>query len=169
MRNKSAHPRGDSATVHTARARSAECTHRGALAHATSAIVRSGERLRTEQRGSDRLNLQSVALPKLTSTQLATLVAIRDFVRLRGFSPSTDQLAGQFGVTYATIRHRLEALLRKGLLERPVGGADRYRKVELTSLGGMVASMHGRLLGSTYRFVAPVRERGRVVFPRVAS
>ncbi len=53
-----------------------------------------------------------------TPKQLAVLTAIRDSRRRRGFSPTMQELADLLGVSKVTIFEHVQALERKGLLER---------------------------------------------------
>ncbi len=54
----------------------------------------------------------------LTPKQLRLLTFIRDFRRERGYAPTMQELADQFRVSKVTVFEHVEALQRKGYLER---------------------------------------------------
>lgn len=109
-------------------------------------------------------------LPRLTRKQVDLLLRVRDFIRLRGFSPSAEQVGGELGISKTAAEHRIDALIRKGLLARPPSSrADRYRRATLTPLGGAIAALHGRIKRGVFRFVAPSRDGDLVTFAREAS
>ena len=53
-----------------------------------------------------------------TPKQLAILTAIRDFRKHHGYSPTMQELANQLGVSKVTVFEHVQALERKGLLDR---------------------------------------------------
>jgi repressor LexA len=54
----------------------------------------------------------------LTPKQLRLLTFIRDFQRARGYSPTMQELADEFRVSKVTVFEHVEALQRKGYLQR---------------------------------------------------
>lgn len=54
----------------------------------------------------------------LTPKQLRLLTFIRDFRRKMGYSPTMQELADEFGVSKVTIFEHVEAVQKKGFLER---------------------------------------------------
>ncbi len=54
----------------------------------------------------------------LTPKQLRLLTFIRDFRRKMGYSPTMQELADEFGVSKVTVFEHVEALQKKGFLER---------------------------------------------------
>lgn len=54
----------------------------------------------------------------LTPKQLRVLTYIRDYSRARGYSPTMQELADEFGVSKVTVFEHIAALQRKGLLKR---------------------------------------------------
>ena len=55
---------------------------------------------------------------RLTAVQLATLGAIRTFLRRYGRSPSLRELAAHLGIGLSALVHRLNNLEAKGLIAR---------------------------------------------------
>lgn len=68
--------------------------------------------------------------PRLTPRQLQILTVIRDFQRTRGYSPTMQELADTFDVSKVTIFEHVEALIKKGLLQR---SPYKARSLEVTS------------------------------------
>lgn len=54
----------------------------------------------------------------LTPKQLRVLTFIRDFSRARGYAPTMQELADEFGVSKVTVFEHISALQRKGFLRR---------------------------------------------------
>lgn len=54
----------------------------------------------------------------LTPKQLRILTFIRDFSNARGYAPTMQELANEFGVSKVTVFEHIAALQRKGLLKR---------------------------------------------------
>lgn len=54
----------------------------------------------------------------LTPKQLRMLTFIRDFMSARGYAPTMQELADEFGVSKVTVFEHIEALQRKGYLRR---------------------------------------------------
>ncbi len=54
----------------------------------------------------------------LTPKQLRVLTFIRDFTNARGYAPTMQELADDFGVSKVTVFEHIAALQRKGYLER---------------------------------------------------
>lgn len=54
----------------------------------------------------------------LTPKQLRVLTFIRDFSHARGFAPTMQELADEFGVSKVTVFEHIVALQKKGLLKR---------------------------------------------------
>lgn len=54
----------------------------------------------------------------LTPKQLRILTFIRDFQRVKGYAPTMQELADEFHVSKVTVFEHVEALQRKGYLER---------------------------------------------------
>lgn len=54
----------------------------------------------------------------LTPKQLRVLTFIRDFTRARGYAPTMQELADDFGVSKVTVFEHIVALQRKGYLRR---------------------------------------------------
>jgi repressor LexA len=54
----------------------------------------------------------------LTPKQLRILKMIRDWRVVKGYSPTMQEIADEFGVSKVTIFEHVEALIRKGALER---------------------------------------------------
>lgn len=54
----------------------------------------------------------------LTPKQLRVLTYIRDYARARGYAPTMQELADEFGVSKVTVFEHIAALQRKGLLKR---------------------------------------------------
>ncbi len=54
----------------------------------------------------------------LTPKQLRVLTFIRDFTHARGYSPTMQELANEFGVSKVTVFEHVAALHKKGLLRR---------------------------------------------------
>lgn len=54
----------------------------------------------------------------LTPKQLRLLTFVRDFRRAKGYSPTMQELADEFDVSKVTVFEHVEALQRKGFLER---------------------------------------------------
>jgi repressor LexA len=57
-------------------------------------------------------------LPSLTPKQLRVLTFIRDFTRARGYAPTMQELADDFGVSKVTVFEHIAALQKKGYLKR---------------------------------------------------
>jgi repressor LexA len=60
----------------------------------------------------------SKRLPSLTPKQLRVLTFVRDFVRTRGYAPTMQELADEFGVSKVTVFEHIVALQKKGCLKR---------------------------------------------------
>lgn len=56
--------------------------------------------------------------PSLTPKQLRLLTYVRDFTRARGYAPTMQELADEFGVSKVTVFEHISALQSKGLLRR---------------------------------------------------
>lgn len=56
--------------------------------------------------------------PSLTPKQLRVLTFIRDFSRAKGYSPTMQELADEFGVSKVTVFEHVSALHKKGYLKR---------------------------------------------------
>lgn len=56
--------------------------------------------------------------PSLTPKQLRVLTFIRDFTNARGYAPTMQELADEFGVSKVTVFEHIAALQKKGLLRR---------------------------------------------------
>ncbi len=56
--------------------------------------------------------------PALTPKQLRVLTFIRDFSRAKGYAPTMQELADEFGVSKVTVFEHIAALQTKGLLRR---------------------------------------------------
>ncbi len=56
--------------------------------------------------------------PTLTPKQLRVLTLIRDYSRVRGYAPTMQELADEFGVSKVTVFEHIGALQKKGLLRR---------------------------------------------------
>jgi len=54
----------------------------------------------------------------LTPKQLRVLTFIRDFTNARGYAPTMQELADEFGVSKVTVFEHIAALHKKGLLKR---------------------------------------------------
>lgn len=54
----------------------------------------------------------------LTPKQLRVLTFIRDFTKARGYAPTMQELADEFGVSKVTVFEHIAALQRKGCLRR---------------------------------------------------
>ena len=54
----------------------------------------------------------------LTPKQLRVLIFIRDFTRARGYAPTMQELADEFGVSKVTVFEHVTALQKKGYLRR---------------------------------------------------
>lgn len=54
----------------------------------------------------------------LTPKQLRVLTYIRDYQNARGYAPTMQELADEFGVSKVTVFEHISALQRKGLLKR---------------------------------------------------
>ena len=57
-------------------------------------------------------------LPSPTPKQLRVLTFIRDFTRARGYAPTMQELADDFGVSKVTVFEHIAALQKKGYLKR---------------------------------------------------
>ncbi|MBK9120994.1 MAG: transcriptional repressor LexA [Phycisphaerales bacterium] len=57
-------------------------------------------------------------LPSLTPKQLRVLTFIRDYSNARGYAPTMQELADEFGVSKVTVFEYLAALQRKGYVKR---------------------------------------------------
>jgi repressor LexA len=57
-------------------------------------------------------------LPTLTPKQLRVLTYIRDFSNARGYAPTMQELADEFGVSKVTVFEHIAALQKKGYLKR---------------------------------------------------
>ena len=68
--------------------------------------------------------------PRLTPRQLQILTFIRDHQRSRGYSPTMQELADEYGVSKVTVFEHVETLIDKGLLRR---SPHKARSLELTS------------------------------------
>lgn len=55
--------------------------------------------------------------PPLTPKQLRVLTFIRDFTNARGYAPTMQELADEFGVSKVTVFEHVDALRRKGYLK----------------------------------------------------
>lgn len=56
--------------------------------------------------------------PSLTPKQLRVLTYIRDYSRSRGYAPTMQELADEFGVSKVTVFEHIASLQRKGYLKR---------------------------------------------------
>ncbi|MGD8452402.1 MAG: transcriptional repressor LexA [Phycisphaerae bacterium] len=56
--------------------------------------------------------------PSLTPKQLRVLTFIRDFSRAKGYAPTMQELADEFGVSKVTVFEHIAALHKKGYLKR---------------------------------------------------
>ena len=56
--------------------------------------------------------------PPLTPKQLRLLTFVRDFSRAKGYAPTMQELADEFGVSKVTVFEHITALQAKGLLRR---------------------------------------------------
>lgn len=65
----------------------------------------------------------------LTPRQLTILTRIRDMRLTRGYSPTMQELADELGVSKVTVFEHVEALIKKGALQRE---ANRARSLQLT-------------------------------------
>ncbi len=54
----------------------------------------------------------------LTPKQLRVLTCIRDYTHARGYAPTMQELADEFGVSKVTVFEHIAALQKKGLLKR---------------------------------------------------
>src|SRR5512138_3454463 len=54
----------------------------------------------------------------LTPKQLRVLTYIRDYTHARGYAPTMQELADEFGVSKVTVFEHIAALHRKGYLKR---------------------------------------------------
>ena len=57
-------------------------------------------------------------LPTLTPKQLRVLTFIRDYSNARGYAPTMQELADEFGVSKVTVFEHIAALQKKGYLKR---------------------------------------------------
>lgn len=65
-----------------------------------------------------RVNPRKRRLPSLTPKQLRVLTFIRDFSHARGYAPTMQELADEFGVSKVTVFEHIAALQKKGYLRR---------------------------------------------------
>ncbi|MFH1745634.1 MAG: transcriptional repressor LexA [Planctomycetota bacterium] len=56
--------------------------------------------------------------PSLTPKQLRVLIFIRDFSHARGYAPTMQELADEFGISKVTVFEHIDALQKKGYLKR---------------------------------------------------
>jgi repressor LexA len=89
----------------------------------------------------------------LTPKQLAILTKIRDSRTTRGYSPTMAELAAQIGVSKVTIFEHVEALIKKGALQRQANKArslqvnpslqlpDEHRTSRLPLVGTIAAGL----------------------------
>jgi len=66
--------------------------------------------------------------PNLTPKQLHILTRIRDMRLTRGYSPTMQELADELGVSKVTVFEHVEALIKKGALQRQ---ANKARSLEI--------------------------------------
>lgn len=69
-------------------------------------------------------------LPTLTPKQLRVLTFIRDYSNARGYAPTMQELADEFGVSKVTVFEHIAALTRKGYLTR---SRHRARSLQLSA------------------------------------
>jgi len=77
---------------------------------------------------------------EVSEPELKVLRAIRDFTAKNGVAPSYENIAEATGRGKSTIRHTIDRLIRKGLLERTKWY---FRGLALTP-EGFVAAANGR-------------------------
>jgi len=105
-----------------------------------------------------RLDLESAGAPceqslNLTPKQLRILTRIRDLRLARGYSPTMQELADELKVSKVTVFEHVEALIKKGALEREPNKArslnlkpdlrlpDEHRNTRLPLVGTIAAGM----------------------------
>ena len=60
-------------------------------------------------------------MQELTEKQKETLLYIDNFIKKNGYSPSTREIGYVFNLSVRAVQLRLEALQRKGYINRPYG------------------------------------------------